>query len=347
VLLGNEGIDNDGDGRVNEDGDGFYDPNRDWPRQWQPNYVQGGAYRYPFSIGENRLVGEFVLDHPNIAGAQSYHNTGGMILRGPGNSDDEYSAADVAVYDAIAAKGELMLPFYDYLVCSTGLYNVYGGEFDWFFGMRGIFSFTNELFTRENYFRRGMEDRQRGRARLRQAAPAGPRNRSLARSRPSPVRSDRSGRKAQAVGTSTAVVPAGGRVPSEHGLHALPRRPDAPSGDPVGRREAPGRQTGGGDGHDHQREGDPDPCRCGREEQDHAARRGVHQRPGLKVVAALRSSEPFFQNAEEQEYHPEKVRISNIPGMGAVYVRWLVEGAGPYTINVQSVKGGSAQVRKE
>jgi hypothetical protein len=68
---------------------------------------------------------------------------------------------------------------------------------------------------------------------------------------------------------------------------------------------------------------------------------------GLKVVAALRSSEPFFQDAEEQEHHPAKVQIPNIPGMGAVYVRWLVEGSGPYTINVQSVKGGSAQVRKE
>ena len=35
-LLGQEGFDNDGDGRVNEDGDGFYDPNRDWAWNWQP-----------------------------------------------------------------------------------------------------------------------------------------------------------------------------------------------------------------------------------------------------------------------------------------------------------------------
>ena len=40
TLLGVEGIDKDGDGKINEDGDGFYDPNRDWPWQWQPEYVQ-------------------------------------------------------------------------------------------------------------------------------------------------------------------------------------------------------------------------------------------------------------------------------------------------------------------
>ena len=31
TLLGSEGFDNDGDGKVNEDGPGFYDPNRNWP----------------------------------------------------------------------------------------------------------------------------------------------------------------------------------------------------------------------------------------------------------------------------------------------------------------------------
>ncbi|MHC4180598.1 MAG: M14 family metallopeptidase, partial [Planctomycetota bacterium] len=52
-LLGSEGFDNDGDGRVNEDGDGYYDPNRDWAWRWQPRHIQRGAYRYPFSILEN------------------------------------------------------------------------------------------------------------------------------------------------------------------------------------------------------------------------------------------------------------------------------------------------------
>jgi hypothetical protein len=40
---GEEGIDNDGDGRVNEDGQGGYDMKRNWPSDWQPDHVQRGA----------------------------------------------------------------------------------------------------------------------------------------------------------------------------------------------------------------------------------------------------------------------------------------------------------------
>ncbi len=67
-LLGGEGLDNDGDGDVNEDGVGGYDPNRNWPWRWMPNYVQGGADFYPTSLPETRAVIDFVVAHPNIAG---------------------------------------------------------------------------------------------------------------------------------------------------------------------------------------------------------------------------------------------------------------------------------------
>ncbi|MDQ8052480.1 MAG: M14 family metallopeptidase [Pedobacter sp.] len=148
-LLGSEGIDNDGDGFVNEDGEGAYDPNRDWGWNWQPNYIQGGAFKYPFSLPENRAIVDFVMKHPNIAAAQSYHNNGGMILRGPGAIEDveTYNALDVRVYDALGKKGEEMLPGYKYLVVYKDLYSVFGGELDWFYGGRGIYTFSNELWT--------------------------------------------------------------------------------------------------------------------------------------------------------------------------------------------------------
>lgn len=149
-LLGLEGIDNDGDGMVNEDGYTFeYDPNRDWGWGWQPNYIQGGAYKYPFSLPENRQVMEFVMKHPNIAAAQSYHNSGGMILRGPGGQEDvgTYNANDVEVYNIIAKKGEELLPGYKYLVVYKDLYSAYGGELDWLYGGRGIYTYSNELWT--------------------------------------------------------------------------------------------------------------------------------------------------------------------------------------------------------
>ncbi len=153
-ILGNEGIDNDGDGRVNEDGEGFYDPNRDWGWKWQPNPIQGGAYKYPFSLPENRNVRDFVMAHPNIAGSQSFHNSGGMILRGPGAEEDlsTYNAEDVRIYDAIGKKGETLIPGYRYLTVYKDLYSVFGGELDWFYGSRGVYTFTNELFTSYLYF---------------------------------------------------------------------------------------------------------------------------------------------------------------------------------------------------
>ncbi len=149
-LLGQEGKDNDGDGQVNEDGYTFqYDPNRDWGWGWQPNYIQGGAYKYPFSLPENRAVMEFVMKHPNIAAAQSYHNAGGMILRGPGDPNDlvTYNQQDLQVYDVIAKKGEELIPGYRYLVVYKDLYAAYGGELDWFYGSRGIYTYSNELWT--------------------------------------------------------------------------------------------------------------------------------------------------------------------------------------------------------
>ena len=84
ILLGQEGIDNDGDGRVNEDPVGGYDPNRNYASDWQPEYIQRGAMDYPFQLPEPRAINDFMMARPNIAGMQSYHNTGGMILRGPG-----------------------------------------------------------------------------------------------------------------------------------------------------------------------------------------------------------------------------------------------------------------------
>ncbi len=153
-MLGMEGLDQDGDGRVGEDRIGYYDPNRDWGWNWQPDYVQRGAFTYPFALPENRAVLDFVMAHPNIAGAQTYHNTGGMILRGPGTREDDvlYTREDRRVYDAIGQLGDKMLPGYKYMTLYEDLYTVYGGQIDWFHFGRGIFTFTNELFTRYLYF---------------------------------------------------------------------------------------------------------------------------------------------------------------------------------------------------
>ena len=148
-MAGSEGIDNDGDGRINEDGQGGYDMNRNWPSDWQPSHVQRGAGTHPFSYPETRCVGDFIRAHPNIAAGQSYHNTGGMILRGPGAAYEtgNYPQADLAVYDALGNAGEEMLPHYRYMVIHSDLYPVHGGFVNWLAEGLGVISFTNELWT--------------------------------------------------------------------------------------------------------------------------------------------------------------------------------------------------------
>jgi len=152
LVLGREGIDNDGDGRINEDGIGGYDMNRNWPSDWQPNHIQFGAGEYPMSYPETACVAEFLYDHPNVAAVQSFHNAGGMLLRGPGDENIKYPRQDIQVYDKLGAEGELILPFYRYLIIYKDLYNVHGGFVTWTYESLGIFSFTNELWNSGQYW---------------------------------------------------------------------------------------------------------------------------------------------------------------------------------------------------
>ncbi len=148
-LLGPEGLDNDNDGLINEDGPGGYDGNRDWGFNWEPNYIQGGADKYPFTFPENQAVRDFTLKHRNITGAQSFHNSGGMILRGPsieGGGAEAYSEADDNAINEIGKKGELIIPGYKLLTIWKDLYTVYGGELDWWHGAMGCFVYSNELW---------------------------------------------------------------------------------------------------------------------------------------------------------------------------------------------------------
>lgn len=147
-YVGSEGIDNDGDGRYNEDGGGGYDANRDWPSYWQPQYIQRGAGGYPFYWPESKATRDFFYSHPNIAGVQAFHNSGGMILRGPGaRLHGELPRSDLVVLDEIGKKGEKIIEGYDYFIIWKDLYTVWGGFIDFTYDMLGIYSFSNELWT--------------------------------------------------------------------------------------------------------------------------------------------------------------------------------------------------------
>ncbi len=81
-----EGVDEDGDGRINEDGLGGLDMNRNFPRNWEREHLQPGAGEYPLSEPETRAAVEFINSHRNITGILHGHTSGGFVYRLPSAS---------------------------------------------------------------------------------------------------------------------------------------------------------------------------------------------------------------------------------------------------------------------
>jgi hypothetical protein len=347
-MLGQEGTDGDGDGEVNDDGVGYYDPNRDWGWNWQPDYVQRGALRYPFTLPENRSVMEFVMKHPNIAGAQSFHNSGGMILRGPGAEEDvdTYNREDIRIYDAIGKKGEELIPGYRYLTVYKDLYSVFGGELDWFYGNRGIFTYSNELMTSYLYFHkqsagRGNQDENfdvdkyltMGDAFVNWhefehpqfgAVEIGGFKKTFGRAHPGFLLEQDAHRNAaftiyHAYHTPKLSIMDVKEEELGGGLKAITATifnerlmPTHASQDLKYKIERPDYVT----------------------------------ISGAKVVAGFVVEDADFNKLSEQKMSPERIAVANVPGMSAVKVKWIVSSGSNYSIMVDSAKGGKASWKK-
>jgi hypothetical protein len=88
-----EGIDNDGDGKINEDLIGGPDLNCNYPENWRPEsettgrgYIRWGAGDYPLSETETRAVVTFLLSHPNVFVVNSMDTSFPMHVRPPSTS---------------------------------------------------------------------------------------------------------------------------------------------------------------------------------------------------------------------------------------------------------------------
>jgi murein tripeptide amidase MpaA len=103
-----EGLDNDGDEKINEDGFRIrFLSNRNYPGNWRPTTVQGGAGRYPMEEHITRAEVDFVAAHPNIAIYVQHHCCGRVILRPPttGPDKDFMHQQDLALYRVASARG--------------------------------------------------------------------------------------------------------------------------------------------------------------------------------------------------------------------------------------------------
>jgi hypothetical protein len=112
-----EGIDNDGDGRFNEDGIGGVDLHRNYPENWRPEpgqdmtrrgWTQGGAGEYPLSETETRAVVLFLLEHPNVSVVQTMDTSVPMLLHGPSTSrmSESMFPEDLKIYKYFDEQGK-------------------------------------------------------------------------------------------------------------------------------------------------------------------------------------------------------------------------------------------------
>ncbi len=147
IILGSEGLDNDNDGRMDEDGPGYLDGNRNWGFNWRPNYIQSGGGAYPFEGTGVKAIGQFLADHTNILMVWAFHNSGGMFLRGPNHKGaKEFDRRDIQVLDYLGKHAEKMVPGYQYLVSWKDLYTTWGDFGDFTESVVGAYTFVGELF---------------------------------------------------------------------------------------------------------------------------------------------------------------------------------------------------------
>ena len=125
--------------------------NRNFPANWAPESLQYGAGEYPLSEPEIAAIVRWILDHPNIAGIQSYHTHSGVILR-PWLTypDDHFQGNDRQLYETMGQMGveetgyPLISVYEDFTPDKSQAR--FGSLTDWVFGALGIPTFGTELW---------------------------------------------------------------------------------------------------------------------------------------------------------------------------------------------------------
>jgi len=147
-TLYTEGIDNDGDGQINEDGFGMVDLNQNFMHDWPEYGTHAG--RYPLSEPESKALAQFVIGHDNIVMALTLGRHDNLVnapeskkknitKRAPKGID----AKDVDLYKHAAelfkeATGQESAPKAD----------IAGSFHAWLYAQRGIPSFATTVWSR-------------------------------------------------------------------------------------------------------------------------------------------------------------------------------------------------------
>ncbi len=161
-----EGLDNDGDGEINEDPPlAQFISNRNYPALWStPNGQFRGRGDYPLQEHNSRLLVDFIVSKPNISQVESFHTTSGIHLRPfAARPDTDFPPQDLQDHAAILAKGTAITTYpvasvyNDFTTIAPGVPpdeqpGVRHGVFiAWTYVHRGLLSVTTELWTMEPF----------------------------------------------------------------------------------------------------------------------------------------------------------------------------------------------------
>lgn len=164
--LMDEGLDNDGDGAINEDPPRTrFISNRNYPAFWSS---LDGSYRgagdYPLQEHHSRILVDFIISRPHISMVESTHCASGIFVRPLGaRPDSEIPLQDLRDYNAVLSKG-LELTGYPPASLYHEFSNIepelppdrqpgarHGTFIDWTYWHRGLFSVTTELWSQEPF----------------------------------------------------------------------------------------------------------------------------------------------------------------------------------------------------
>ncbi len=145
-----EGIDNDGDGEINEDRVGGIDLNRNFPANWSA--AQFGSGPFPLSEPETWALVNYITARTNIAAIHTYHTSGGLILRFPTLADQDWDvpAADLEDYRQIAVDGAVHTEYANYAYEKQAIVDLmspgHGVFNDWASKVFGVYAITTEMW---------------------------------------------------------------------------------------------------------------------------------------------------------------------------------------------------------